>query len=293
MEALEPWLSPCAVERPAIGSLRSAPCDRLPATDSLQLTPCDRPPAVWQPAGWVLPEGAMLLTPDTLDAYCPSDVTPLPCLLAAPVAALFAVPDPPPRAYNALLGGPMAASLLAAAVLLLLLLAEGALTTLVLVGLCQTPPEYPHRAQACAATLLVLPFANILAPLAGLTLLAPVAMKLRGTRSGRKLALETSSSGTLVRDLRIGALWNVASLPNTLVAQLCFVPLAQGETTDTLRATYLVLLPACLLVTKLLAAQAYKALGASVGLTDPVQSMLHKCEAHVRAKEAAALSGRE
>ena len=53
----------------------------------------------------------------------------------------------------------------------------------------------------------------------------------RGARKGRERALSASASGRLVRDLHLGACWNAASLPNALVAQLCFIPLALSETT--------------------------------------------------------------
>ena len=51
------------------------------------------------------------------------------------------------------------------------------------------------------------------------------------------------------------------------------------------RTTYLLLLPTCLLATKILAAQAYKALSASVGITAPVNAMYGLHEALLMVKE--------
>ena len=83
-----------------------------------------------------------------------------------------------------------------------------------------------------------------------------------------------------------------ASLPNALIAQVCFVPLALSETRDKYHGVLLMLLPACLLVTKLLEAQAFKALAACAGVTGPVWAMLIKADAHARTAHAAALAGR-
>ena len=118
-------------------------------------------------------------------------------------------------------------------------------------------------------------------------MLAPVAT--RHLRGARKHALVArNNSGKWIRDLHLGAVWNAVSLPNALIAQCCFVPLAIAESGDDLwRMALLLLLPACLIATKLAIAQAYKALAASAGMTHSVWAMLRKCEAHWRARAAA------
>ena len=119
-----------------------------------------------------------------------------------------------------------------------------------------------------------------------------VGARLRTTRKGRKDALTAHAAGRLVRELHLGAVWNAASLPNAMIAQVCFVPLALSETRDKYHGVLLMLLPACLLVTKLLEAQAFKALAACAGVTGPVWAMLIKADAHARTAHAAALAGR-
>ena len=202
------------------------------------------------------------------------------CVFDAPVAALIGYFPP------------MATPRLAAAALLLLLLTEAVVSALVLSGLCQTPREWPERAGACAAAVLVLPGAGIISPVAGLGILFFVGARLRTTRKGRKDALTAHAAGRLVRELHLGAVWNAASLPNALIAQVCFVPLALSETRDKYHGVLLMLLPACLLVTKLLEAQAFKALAACAGVTGPVWAMLIKADAHAHTAHAAALAGR-
>lgn len=232
------------------------------------------------PGQWTLPAGAALLTPECLEPFAPRGSEGS----AAPLS-------PPPHpllvdcALRVLLGhwAPMPRPYLAAATLLLLLLTEALISALALSGLCQLP----ERATSCAATVLCLPFAGILSPLAGLLLLSRVASHLRGRHKGREHALSASSSGQVVRDLHVGALWNTTSLVNALVAQLCFVPLALYETVSTWRAVQLALIPLGLLTTKLLTAQAFKALAAAVGITADVWAMLQQYEAHAARKDAA------
>ena len=67
-----------------------------------------------------------------------------------------------------------------------LLLTEALIVALVISGLCQIPKEWPDRAGACAATLLVLPCANVLSPLACIAGLAGIATQLRGVHKGRE-----------------------------------------------------------------------------------------------------------
>ena len=228
-----------------------------------------------EPSTWSMPSGAMLLTHQSLDAFCPSSVTPLPCLLDAANAAFFGYFQP------------NATPLLAAALLLLLLLIEAVVAVFVLSGLCEPVKEFPDRIGACVGVALLPPFASILSPLCGLAVLAPVAT--RHLRGARKHALVArNNSGKWIRDLHLGAVWNAVSLPNALIAQCCFVPLAIAESGDDLwRMALLLLLPACLIATKLAIAQAYKALAASAGMTHSVWAMLRKCEAHGRARAAA------
>ena len=86
-----------------------------------------------------------------------------------------------------------------------------------------------------------------------------------------------------MRDLHLGAWWNAASLPNAFIAQLSFVPLALDETDDPWRAALLMLLPACLLTTKLVISQAYKMVSASVALGQPGWRLLQRCDESQRA----------
>ena len=183
---------------------------------------------------------------------------------------------------------PSGAPLAAAGVLLLLLLTEAAVLGLVLSGLCQTPHEWPNRLGACYLTVLCLPCAGIVAPLCGLALLTTAVATVRGARVHRREALAAAASGKLTRDLHLGALWNAASLPNALAAQLCFVPLALAEATDEWRAALLMLLPACLITTKLFVSQAYMALAAAASVSVPVERMLAKCDERGRIEQAAA-----
>ena len=87
-----------------------------------------------------------------------------------------------------------------------------------------------------------------------------------------------------MRELQTGALWNVSSLPNAVIALAFFVPLAitehdAGASTQRhspFRAMLLWLLPVCLLLTKLVAAQAFKAVVATVGVTPQVWALLQR-----------------
>ena len=223
-----------------------------------------------EPSTWTLPKGAQLLTSDSLDTFSPAGIRPFPLLLDVPASMLFG--------YFA----PMATPMAAAAVLLSLLVTEMFVLAFVLSGLCQVPVEWPERAGACVAVVLCPPLAGVAAPLAGVTilLLSMRAHMRPSKRRGTRETLAASATGKLVRDLHLGAVWNVVSLPNALVAQACFVPLALDEARDspTWHVVMLMLLPACLILTKLLSAQAYAALAASATVTEPVWAMLKRCE---------------
>ena len=136
---------------------------------------------------------------------------------------------------------------------------------------------------ACAAVVLSPPLAGVASPLAGLTILcyavgAILKARRRTSKRGRRDWLDPNASGRMVRDLHLGAVWNVASLPNAFVAQACFVPLAIAEAEGHSHVVLLLLLPTCLLLTKFLSAQAYAALAASATVTEPVWAMLARCE---------------
>ena len=136
----------------------------------------------------------------------------------------------------------------------------------------------------------------VAAPLNGLALITYVLSTVRGARRHKREALAHGASGRLTRELHLGAIWNVASLPNAIAAQLCFIPLALEETTGARRdrAALLMLLPGCLLTTKLLIGQAYMALAAAASVSVPVEKMLAKCEESARlARAAEELGGRQ
>ena len=119
----------------------------------------------------------------------------------------------------------------------------------------------------------MLPLAGVLSPLACLLIVLSSCGVVRAARRGEEWALSASASGALVRRLRLASLWNAVSVPNALVAQAAFVPVAYAE-----RGLYdgaqLLVLPLALIATKLLTAQLLKLLAASAGITDSVHHML-------------------
>lgn len=157
----------------------------------------------------------------------------------------------------------------AAVALLVLLLGELALSVLVLSSLCSLPDQLG----GCLATALIFPFAGVLSPLICLSLLGYCMYMLRGVRSGYDVAVSRASSGYVCRLLRLGALWNVVSLPNASIGLISFL-LTPTFMADDVTNTYLWLLPLLLLLTKLVEAQAIKAVVASSGISSSTWGLL-------------------
>ena len=212
-----------------------------------------------QPSTWAMPEGSALLTPELLEELPPPAgwAQELPRALDLPMRLLFGTLDPMPHTATACV------------LLVMLLVTELFLSLLISSGLCQLS-DY---AGSCATTMLCLPLAGLLSPFAGFSAITLIVANERGVKKAREKALRKSASGRLVRRLQLGSLWNAISLLNALFAQLFFVPFAEAEG----RSSYHVaLLPTCLIITKLCAAQAFKALAASVGVDGPVWAMLSR-----------------
>lgn len=162
--------------------------------------------------------------------------------------------------------------------MLSVLLSELVLSTLVLSSLC----SLPNQMGGCLATALVFPLAGILSPVISLILLAHTAHVLRGVARGQEAALCRASSGYACRLLRLGAVWNVVSLPNAIVAQIAFVmtpPFVEEYNAN----KYVWMLPLVLLCTKLLGAQAIKVVIASIGVSPSVWAILESVDGHGRA----------
>ena len=225
---------------------------------------------------WAQPAGATLLTAATLETH-PSlpglydETRPMP--LFGFLAEL---------AHRAFFGPcrPLTRPGAAMCVVLLLLLTEAIITVLVLTGLC-----VPERTISCATSVLGLPFASVLSPIAGLYLLARVASILRGMANGKEKALTAASSGELVRALHLASVWNAASMPNAIIAQAMFIPVAAAEP-GPYEASQLWVLPLILIVTKLICAQAIKIVAAGAGLTEGEHRMLDAFENLRRWKQA-------
>ena len=213
-----------------------------------------------EPNTWAMPEGATILTPESVESLAPPAgwSHEMPYILGCPVRVLFGTIAPLPH------------EVAACSLLLLLLTTELILTILVTSGLCQLS----ETAGACAATVLCMPFAGLISPFAGLQVVALIVASRRGARKAREKALRDSASGRLVRSLQLGALWNAASLPNTILAQIFFLPFAASEGRSAYHVVLLALLPTSLLTTKLLIAQAFKVLGASLGVDQTVWTLL-------------------
>ena len=228
-----------------------------------------------EPTHWALPAGASLLT---LDSVSGSAEPAWPALLDFGCRVVFGHFRPHKR--NAL----------ASATLLLLILLETLLNVLVLSALGQMPDTL--TTYGFIATLLVLPMAGVVSPIAVLGCWLSVMVDESGAHKGRDRSISAIASGRVVRRLRLGALWNASSLPNALVSLACFVPLALHEHDDPFRAFLLWLLPLLLVAAKLLQAQAFKALAASVGVTGPVSTILQCAEA-LAAEHASGVAARQ
>ena len=118
---------------------------------------------------------------------------------------------------------------------------------------------------ACCAVVLVLPFAGMVAPIFGLTVLARSMLLMRAAAEGDQRALRLTSSGSLARDLRLSAAWNAASVPNAFVALAAFVAYSQS-----FLFPHSWMIPLCLACSKLLVAQAIKYVAAASGKHAPV-----------------------
>jgi len=199
----------------------------------------------------------LLRVADCKPALCLPDFYAPPLLLEAPLA--FTLGSFPPLPLPSL----------AASALLLLLLTELIVQALVLSSLC----SLPHESGGCLATALVFPGAGILSPLVCLYILLHTTRVLRGVAQGHESALCRAASGHACRMLHVGAVWNVASLPNAAVAQIAFV-FTPSFTADDYEEAHFWLLPLLLLLTKLLTAQAIKVLVASTGVSPSVWAML-------------------
>ena len=103
--------------------------------------------------------------------------------------------------------------------------------------------------------------------------LAHVLRILHGVTQGHERSHAAAASGAIVRKLRIGALWNLSSLPNAVIALAGCVHIVVGESgpTQTTQSVWasaqLWLLPLGLLLTKVLQAQAFVVLAAAAGFT--------------------------
>ena len=207
------------------------------------------------PHEWAQPEGATLLSTSSLALLELSDYAPPPSMLDPFVRLMV---GSLPRLQWPL---PERTPMLALALMVLLLLTEAFIVLLVYSELC----FMPERASACAAVLSVLPAAGLLAPLAGLLLIGSTLNTLHGVSLHRESSLSAVASGALIAKLRQCALWNAASLPNAIVAQLYIMPYAMLESTAWQAAQHW-LLPLSLIVVKLLQAQTLKVLNAATGL---------------------------
>ena len=156
---------------------------------------------------------------------------------------------------------PVAWPMVGATALLLLLATELILDFLVVSAFC----VLPERVGECVATVAVLPLACILSPLACTVLVCHALGLLRGVAKGHEPSHAAVAGGAIVRKLRLGALWNLASLPNAVIALGCSVELVVRDHRSLWVGSQLWLLAFALLVTKVLEAQALVILSAAAG----------------------------
>mmetsp|Transcript_26736 Transcript_26736/g.68003 ORF Transcript_26736/g.68003 Transcript_26736/m.68003 type:complete len:278 (+) Transcript_26736:1-834(+) len=168
--------------------------------------------------------------------------------------------------------------LLPAAVLLLLLSTLDVFYTTLYIGTFCTSVE---GADECALTMMLVPFAGVVAPVYGLmaTLLVwrgfgndvVKFLKLDQFELIDPRLLADTSPGAALRMLRRGSLWNAASLVNASVALACTMPDWRGSL---FTSGWPWLLPVCLIFNKLLLAQAYHLLAAATGLVEGAHTLL-------------------
>jgi hypothetical protein len=158
---------------------------------------------------------------------------------------------------------PVAWPMVGATALLLLLATELILDFLIVSAFC----VLPERVGECVATVAVLPLAGILSPLACTVLVCRALGLLRGVAKGHEPSHAAVAGGAIVRKLRLSALWNLASLPNAVIALGCSVELVVRDHRSLWVGSQLWLLAFALLVTKVLEAQALVILSAAAGFT--------------------------
>jgi hypothetical protein len=158
---------------------------------------------------------------------------------------------------------PVAWPMVGATALLLLLATELILDFLIVSAFC----VLPERVGECVATVAVLPLAGILSPLACMVLVCRALGLLRGVAKGHEPSHAAVAGGAIVRKLRLSALWNLASLPNAVIALGCSVELVVRDHRSLWVGSQLWLLAFALLVTKVLEAQALVILSAAAGFT--------------------------
>ena len=200
---------------------------------------------VGRPEEWRLHRSCTLLTPEACDEG-----------LQLPG---FRPPPLPVALLGRVLCGsvePLAMPGAAAATLLLLLLLELILAVMLLGTVC------PADVGACAVVALCPPLAGLISPAVGLAILGrTAAIRLRDAANPGAAHLGHAGAGAPTRWLRLCAVWNGASFVNALVGLLVVELVPQVNEVFVSEQPWL--LPAALLVAKLLLAQAIKVYEAS------------------------------
>lgn len=156
-------------------------------------------------------------------------------------------------------------------VLLLLQCVDFFQTILLLGTLCTSETGSSH----CTITLVAFPLANLLAPVIAMAITCSITLLgcEMAVRSGRFITARTlsrTSHAALVRSLRCAALWNAASLLNSVIGLIVVVYVGTGLFVSRLSW----ILPLSLIATKLLVAQALKLLAPSLGFRNGAYSLL-------------------
>jgi len=107
----------------------------------------------------------------------------------------------------------------------------------------------------------------LLSPLACAVQLARVLRLLHGVAKADERSHAAVASGAIVRSLRLGALWNVCSLPNATIALASCISIVYSDHNGSWQGLQLWLLPVSLILTKVLEAQAFAILAAAAGFT--------------------------